>query len=723
MLMFKKIIRFMLNKKVWPFLVIAVLFGVFFFAFTDKDAAAGSNPGRQQQILTQVAALLRDRHYDPKPFNDALSARIFTAYLKQLDPDKTIFLQSDIDELKQFELTIDDELLGAPIRFFPSVEEVFLKRLDEVKLLNKELLKTPFSFTKDEYYEVDDERQTYATTALERKEKIRKRLKYLTLDRFVELQNQREKSADKKESSKTDAALEAEARKKISAITERFYNRFSKPTGADDRFNTFVNTVAETAGDAHTNYLPPLEKRAFDELMSGNFYGIGAQLREEEGNIKIVSVVPGSPAWKSGKIQANDVILKVAQGKNEPVDLSGYEVEDAVKLIRGDKGTEVRLTIKKSDGTSVVVPLMRDKIVTDDIFARSTVIEHTDGKKIGYIFLPEFYANFEDATGAHCAADVAKEVQKLKAENVDGIILDLRNNGGGSLFEVVEMVGLFIPNGPVVQIKDKSGNPTVLRDDDKGLLYDGPLAVMVNEFSASASEIFAAAIQDYNRGIVVGSSSTYGKGTVQRNFPFGKALDFFSGRTEFGALKITQQKFYRINGGSTQLKGVTPDVVVPDVLEYIKMREKDNENALKWDQIKPSSFTPWNNVFNKDEVVQSATSQIRLSPVFDSIRTNTEWLNENSDKTVPLNIVKFKEQQQAIKEKVKSNERLLKLQQPMKMDFMTMDQSRYVTNADTSKVARYNQWLDFARSDIYIQTTSDIVSRMTSSHNKAALRR
>lgn len=713
----------MLNKKVWPFLVIAVLFGVFFWAFTYKDTSAGNNPGRQQQILNQAAALLLNRHYDPKPFNDELSERIFFAYLKQLDADKTIFLQSDIAELNKFKSTIDDELMGAPIQFFPAVEAIFLKRLSEVKQLNKEILKSPFSFTKDEYYEIDENKETYATSAFERKEKIRKRLKYLTLERFVELQNQRDKATDKKEKQKTDVELEAEARKKITAITERFYNRFSKPTSADDRFNAFVNTVAETAGDAHTNYLPPLEKRAFDELMSGNFYGIGAQLREEEGNIKIVSVVPGSPAWKSGKIQANDIILKVAQGKNEPVDLSGYEVEDAVKLIRGDKGTEVRLTIKKSDGTSVMVPLMRDKIVTDDIFARSTVIDRADGKKIGYIFLPEFYANFEDAAGAHCAADVAKEIQKLKAENVDGIILDLRNNGGGSLFEVVEMVGLFIPSGPVVQIKDKTGNPTVLRDEDKGLLYDGPLAVMVNEFSASASEIFAAAIQDYNRGIVVGSSSTYGKGTVQRNFPFGKALDFFSGRTEFGALKITQQKFYRVNGGSTQLKGVTPDVVMPDVLEFAKLREKDNDNALKWDQIKPSAYTPWNNVFNKEEVVRTATLEIRQSPVFDSIRMNTEWLEKNSDKTLALNIVKFKEQQNAIKEKVKSSERLLKLGSPMKMDFMKIDQSRYLTNADTSKVERYKQWLDFARSDIYIKSTSDIIGRMTSSHNKAALRR
>jgi len=712
----------MLNKKVWPFLVIAVLFGVFFWAFTYKDTGAGNNPGRQQQILNQAAALLLNRHYDPKPFNDELSERIFFAYLKQLDADKTIFLQSDIAELNKFKSTIDDELMGAPIQFFPAVEAIFLKRLSEVKQLNKEILKSPFSFTKDEYYEIDENKETYATSAFERKEKIRKRLKYLTLERFVELQNQRDKATDKKEKQKTDVELEAEARKKITAITERFYNRFSKPTSADDRFSAFVNTVAETAGDAHTNYLPPLEKRAFDELMSGNFYGIGAQLREEEGNIKIVSVVPGSPAWKSGKIQANDIILKVAQGKNEPVDLSGYEVEDAVKLIRGDKGTEVRLTIKKSDGTSVVVPLMRDKIVTDDIFARSTVIDRADGKKIGYIFLPEFYANFEDAAGAHCAADVAKEIQKLKAENVDGIILDLRNNGGGSLFEVVEMVGLFIPSGPVVQIKDKTGNPTVLRDEDKGLLYDGPLAVMVNEFSASASEIFAAAIQDYNRGIVVGSSSTYGKGTVQRNFPFGKALDFFSGRTEFGALKITQQKFYRVNGGSTQLKGVTPDVVMPDVLEFAKLREKDNDNALKWDQIKPSAYTPWNNVFNKEEVVRTATLEIRQSPVFDSIRMNTEWLEKNSDKTLALNIVKFKEQQNAIKEKVKSSERLVKLSSPMKMDFMKIDQPRYLTNADTSKVERYKQWLDFARSDIYIKSTSDIISRMTSSHNKAALR-
>ncbi len=699
-----------MNHKVWPVLIVLAFSGAF-WTFADKDNA-GEDQNKQQQILTQAASLLTDKHYNPKPLDDNFSKDIYDKFLKELDADKLIFLKEDINALKQHERYIDDELKGAELKFFPAVNAIYMKRLKEVIALYQEILKKPMDFTVDETYVIENEKSAYPANDAERYEKLRKRIKFLTLERYTDLINQREKATDEKEKVKKDEELEKEAREKVRKLLDRYYDRLVKKVSEEDRFNMLINTVAE-AMDPHTNYFPPVEKRAFDEQMSGRFFGIGAQLREEEGNIKIVSVVTGSPAWKSGQIQANDVIIKVAQGTEEAVDLSGYAVDDAVKIIRGDKGSEVRLTIKKPDGSIVVVTLIREKIEQDEIFARSTLINQADGKKIGIIYLPEFYANFEDPNGAHCAADVAKEIAKLKTESVDGIILDLRSNGGGSLFEVVKMVGFFIPEGPVVQVKDKEGNPSILRDTDRGnVLYDGPLAVIVNEFSASASEIFAAAIQDYKRGIVVGSTSTFGKGTVQRNFAFGKPLDFFSGRTEYGALKITQQKFYRINGGSTQLKGVNPDVVLPDIYEFVKFREKDNEGALSWDQIKAAPYSPMRNAFNYNAVKTNAEARVAANTNFSAIKKNTEWLNKHVDKKYSLNLSRYKQEQDAIKKITSENEKVTKLEKALPMDFLTVDRQKFSNNADTAKAERYKQWLNIVKTDIYIDETARIVSDM-----------
>jgi carboxyl-terminal processing protease len=323
--------------------------------------------------------------------------------------------------------------------------------------------------------------------------------------------------------------------------------------------------------DPHTEFMPPVDKRYFDEEMSGQFFGIGATLQYDEGNIKITSVVAGSPAYKSGQIQAGDIILKVGQAAEEPVDLTGFMTTDAVKLIRGKKDSEVRLTIRKIDGTIKIVSLIRDRIVQDEGYARSAIINE-GGRKIGYIYLPDFYADFDNPNGRRCFTDVSNELAKLKAEGISGLVFDLRNNGGGSLYDVVQMAGLFIAEGPIVQVKDRDRPPTILKDKDRAVQYDGPLVVLVNEFSASASEIFAAAIQDYGRGVIMGSSSTFGKGTVQRNIGLDPQYGFSSTNAELGTVKLTLQKFYRVNGGSTQLKGVTPDVVIPDNMEYLKFR-------------------------------------------------------------------------------------------------------------------------------------------------------
>ena len=450
--------------------------------------------------------------------------------------------------------------------------------------------------------------------------------------------------------------------------------------------------------------------------MSGRFYGIGAQLQETEGVIKIANLVAGYPAWRSGEIEANDIIVKVAQSKTgEAIDITGYEITEAVKLIRGNKGTEVTLTIKKQNGTTKIVTLMRDEIVQDESYVRSAVINENN-KKIGYIYLPDFYADFERVDGARCSEDVAAEIKKLKAENIDGIVMDLRSNGGGSLYEVVQMVGLFIKTGPIVQVRDKEGKISVLSDNNPSVLYDGPLAVMVNGFSASASEIFAAAIQDYKRGIIVGTTtSTYGKGTVQRNVPLGNILDYNSGRTEFGAVKLTFQKFYRINGGSTQLKGVEPDILLPDSYEYLKFREKDNTLSLPWDEIKKADYQVSATESLLNTTIANAKANIVNNQTVSIINSNALWLSKNSEQPISLNIVNFKEQQKLVKATVAQINSLVKLKEEMKVTVTKADNDKFYANPDKAKGERYQAWLKSIKSDFYIGTTTQIIGNMSKS--------
>lgn len=728
----------MMSKKGLPIVGVLLALGLFFgFKSIGGDGSGNDkeNANKQQRIITSVGVLLKEKHYSPKQINDAFSKAVFKSFLEDLDPDKNIFTRSDITELLKFETVIDDEIHGAPLQFFPAVNALYEKRLPEAIKLYTDILATPFDFTTNEKIQLDAEKIKFPATPEERKEYWRKRLKYMTLERYADLLEQRESAKKKSEenkdantaktvnelkegsskptfdiTSKDDAELEKEARERVLKVMNRNFDRLKVRFTEEERFSMFINAISESM-DPYTTYFPPVEKRAFDEQMSGKFFGIGAQLREEEGVIKIVSLVTGSPAWKSGEIQLNDVILKVAQGGGEATDLTGYAVEDAVKLIRGNKGTEVRLTMKKTDGSVKTVTLIRDEIIQDETYARSAIV-NSNGNKIGYIYLPEFYADFEKTDGNRCSMDVAKEIMKLKGEKVDGIILDLRNNGGGYLYEVVNMIGLLIKDGPVVQVKDRDGKSSVLEDKDGAVLYDGPFAVMVNELSASASEIFAAAIQDYKRGIVIGSNSTYGKGTVQRSIPFGKPLDFFSGTTELGALKLTLQKYYRINGGSVQLKGVVPDVVLPDVYQFLKIREKDNENALPYDEIQKSTYTTWTSPVDFDAVKKLASERVSKNERFTGIYKNAEWISQNADREYDLNLEKYRQRQQQIRNAVKQNDQLTKLSSDLNIESLEADKEKFFNNADKAKGERYQQWLKSLKTDIYIDEAARIVSDM-----------
>src|SRR5687767_10712796 len=647
-------LNYITNMKRLPILILLLVAGV--FLASSRNNVNNDPPGKYEKILKNVGEMLKEAHYSPKDINDAFSKKIYNRYFENLDPNKNIFLQTDLESLKRFETKIDDEIKGSPVEFFLKAGELFNKRMEETVLISKEILASPFEFTADENIITDPDKTKFASNEAEKKEIWRKWLKFQALERYSDLIDIREKNKTREDFVvKSDTDLEKEAREKVSKVMDRTFERYRFKFNDDDKFNLFVRTIT-TMMDPHTDFFPPVDKRYFDEQMSGRFFGIGASLVYDEGNIKINTLLAGSPAWKSGEVQVGDIIMKVGQGKDEPVELTGFVVEDAVKLIRGKKGIEVRLTLKKQDGTVKTISLIRDEIVQDETFARSAIINN-GYSKIGYIFLPEFYADFDRPNGNRSYIDVQKEITKLKEEKVDGIVMDLRNNGGGSLYDVVQMVGLFIERGPIVQVKDRDGKPTILEDKDPRVLYDGPLAVMVNEFSASASEIFAAAIQDYGRGVVIGSTSTYGKGTVQRSFGLDPESNFMSTNSELGSLKLTLQKFYRISGGSTQQKGVVPDVIVPDYYEYLKLRERDNWNALKYDEINKANYSMWQPGFNFQSVKGLANSRIASDSVFRMIKQETDLLAKQNDKEYPLEIGQFRKEQKQTREAVKRIEK------------------------------------------------------------------
>lgn len=703
----------MMNKRNLPIMLLVLGAGIF-LAFRTLGFGSEPTPTKYEKILRNVGVMLSEIHYSPKKVDDKFSKEIFKKFLGEIDQDRGVFLSADIDALRKFDSKIDDEINGAPIQFFPAAMEIYKKRLSEAELIYKDILAKPFDFSKDEMADLDFSKRDYPKTEAERKENWRKRLKYMVLERYSDLLDGQEKDKGKEGFvAKTNEQLEKEARERALKLMDRYFDRLKLKMTDDDRFNIFVNTITETM-DPHTTFFPPVEKRYFDEQMSGRFYGIGASLKDEDGQIKIGTLLTGSPAWKSGEVQVNDIIMKVGEAGKEPVDLTGYLVEDAVKLIRGKKGTEVKLTMKKTDGSIKIVSLIRDEIVQDETFARSAIVKEGNSK-IGYIFLPEFYADFDNPKGNRSYIDVAKEVVKLKEEKVDGIIIDLRNNGGGSLYDVVQMAGLFIEEGPIVQVKDREGKPQILRDKDRSVLYDGPLAVMVNELSASASEIFAAAIQDYKRGVVIGSTSTYGKGTVQRNIGLDKMFGMLESNNELGTIKLTLQKFYRINGGSTQLRGVSSDIVVPDVFEYSKIREKDNPDALPWDEIRKADYTPWKDYGEVDEARRRSEQRVKSNAAFNMIRTNAEWLAKQNDRQYSLQLDKYRTEQKQIRQAVKQIDSLNKLTQELAVETPAQDANKFQN--DQAKSDRYKQWLKNLKSDIYLDEAVKVMNDMITKIN------
>lgn len=682
--------------------LVAAVFGLASYRFYEHSGPQ-SAPGKEQVLVGTIVQGLSQAHYQPERIDDAFSKRVFDLALKRLDYRKKFLLQSDVAQLTKFQTDIDDETKRGSHEFLDLSTKLMADRTKQMQTLAHELLAQPFTFSADETIQTDFEKATFPTSAADQREQWRKLLKYETLVRVAEMMDEQDKRHDRTrvaslakepataEPDRTPAQMEVEARKRV---LKYYDEQFADQPDTNEVLANYANVIANTY-DPHTEYFAPRDKQEFDIQLTGRFEGIGATLREKDGLIYIEDIVPGSASSRQGELKKGDAILRVAQGPAEPVSIEGWHTSKAVTLIRGKKGTEVRLTVKKADGSTKIIPIVRDVVVVEDTYAQSAVITDPSGIKIGYLHLPAFYADFNDNGGRSSAADVKKELAKLTAEGVKGVVFDLRNNGGGSLNDAVEMAGLFMPSGPMVQVHDSRGVTNVLNDKDPRVQYSGPLVVLVNKYSASASEILAAAIQDYKRGIIMGTTSTYGKGTVQRIIDLDETLpNELASLKPFGSLKFTMQKFYRVTGGSTQFKGVASDIVLPDLFSYVDQGEKESDYPLKWDEIKPASYRPWDDQPNYAKLEANSKARVAASPAFQQMTELVQSLRKRKNETtVSLNLEKFRAMQHLLKAESDKYEAIQKTAKPLALTPLAAD--RQALGNDSVKV---NRSMRFTRS-------------------------
>lgn len=717
-------IIFSAMKRNYKLLVLVLLFAVASCSFTTKSF---NDPNKDKTLIELISYVLENGHYDAKDINDSFSKEVFEDYLEALDPLKRYFYASDIAEFKAYELQLDDQIKNSDISFFDLTYTRLLKRMEEAKGIYKEILATPFDFNREEVIDTDYEKIAYVSSKEEMKDRWRKQLKFNTIANFHDLKEEQERArtgnapstaeaqADNAQVSveepakpsaegdeiadKTDAELEAKARETTLSSLDEYFD-FNDDLERKDWFSIYVNAIVEEF-DPHTYYFAPQDKDRFDMAMSGKLEGIGARLQKKNDNIKIVEIISGGPAWRGEDLEVGDEITKVRQEKEkEPVSVVGMRLDDAVNLIKGPKGTKVILTVKKVDGTVEDIRITRDVVELEETYAKSSIV-NKDGNTYGVINLPKFYFDMEDYAERNAASDVEKEIIRLKDQGMEGLVLDLRNNGGGSLKTVVDIAGLFIKEGPIVQVKSKMEGQEVLKDTNPAVLWDGPLVILVNELSASASEILAAAMQDYKRAIIIGSKQTYGKGTVQNVLDLNRWVRN-SDLGDLGALKITTQKFYRVNGGSTQLEGVKSDVVVPDRYSYIDIGEKDQENPLPWDKIEPAKYEVWNGYIDFEETISNSKKRMANNEQLSLIEENARWIRDQRDETVfPLSYADYKAELELTQEQAARFDKLSEYTTNLTYESLPYEKELFAT--DTILFEKRSRWHESLSSDVYME--------------------
>lgn len=700
----KRIVEFM--KRNYKVILLVTALSAILWSFIPSKKT--EDPEKDKLILELLTMVLERGHYSPVEINDDFSKKVYHKYLDNIDPTKRFFIQSDIAEFSKYETSLDDMILKKDISFFNLTNSRLLQRMKESRKIYENILSKPFDYTIKESINIEYENLPFCKNKSDLEERWRKQLKLSTISSLTDKQKLEEekKKEDASYEIKSFEKIEKEVRETTLKSLDEYFDFLESELTRDDWFAIFLNSIVERF-DPHTFYFSPEDKEKFDVSMSGTFQGIGARLQKKEAGVEISELISGGPAWRGKELEVGDLILKVAQGKDEPLDIAGMRLDDVVKKIKGPKGTEVRLTVKKVDGTIKVISIIRDEVETEETFAKSSIVEK-DGKKFGIIYLPKFYISFENKENRDAFKDVAAEIEKLKAQNIDGLIMDLRDNGGGSLETVVKMVGLFIPEGPVVQVKAPRRNPEILPDPDKRVQYDGPLVVMINNFSASASEIFAAAIQDYKRGVVVGSKHSYGKGTVQNVIDLNQFIRS-SSFGDLGALKTTIQKFYRINGGSTQREGVKSDIVFPDRFSYLDMGERDEESALPWDKIEPVNYQPLQ--INYDNIISNSNKRIATNSNFRLIDENAKWIFERKDeKVITLNLNDFNREMAIADEKLKKFKAISDYKN--NYQFVSLPDEVALFEKDSLLKQKRERWHEEMQKDIYIEETLNIISEI-----------
>ena len=731
-------------KRNYKILLVIACLSVTLLAFKINTSSVDeTNPDKDKLLLELLTFVIEKGHYSPATIDDNFSKGVYKDYIEALDPSKRFFRQSDIDEFAKYETQLDDQLLNKDLTFFNLTYTRLIKRMEESKAIYKAILSKPFDYTVDESFNTDYENAPYAKSTAELNNRWRKQIKLSTLSSLVDrldMQENKKKgnvgqitndpinqlkqgekiedvNLDKNKDNastnngqpKTFEELEKETRESSIRSLDEYFG-FIKDLDRNDWFSVYINSITARF-DPHTNYLAPEEKERFDVSISGKLEGIGARLQKKNDFTEISELISGGPAWRGKQLEAGDLIMKVAQGNQQPVDVVGMRLDDVVKKIKGPKGTEVRLTVKKVDGTITVISIIRDIVEIEETYAKSSIV-NKNGVNYGVIYLPKFYIDFENKDGRDAGKDIALEVDRLKKAGVSGIVLDVRDDGGGSLSTVVDIAGLFIEEGPIVQIKSAGRKKEVLYDKDQKIEWDGPLVIMVNSFSASASEILAAAIQDYKRGIIIGSKQTYGKGTVQNVIDLNQFVRS-SSMGDLGALKTTTQKFYRINGGSTQLEGVSSDVVMPDRYAYLKMGERDVANAMPWDKIDQAPYSIWKNNSNFNQAIINSKNRIAQNQQFQLVEDNAKWIDSRSKENVySLHIEKFKIAQSEIEEKAKKYKPILDYKNSLK--FTSLPYEKEMMAKDATLKEKRDRWHEALSKDIYVEEALNVLDDLQS---------
>ncbi|MBD0851651.1 carboxy terminal-processing peptidase [Maribacter arenosus] len=721
-------------KRNLAYALIVMLVAVASCSFTKQSF---ENDDKDKLLLDLITYVLERGHYEPKSIDDDFSVQVFEDFIDVLDPTKRYFLESDIMEFEKYKFQIDDQINNTDITFFNVVYDRLMERMNDAKNIYKEVLEDPFDYSLDESISIKYEEEPFARSKTELKERWRKQLKYATLGTYDSKLTQSVKSPKVKREMKNDQVItnievpetvdeevikaltpeEAEkaARESTKKTLDEFFD-FIDDLERKDWFVQYINTIVDEF-DPHTFYFAPDDKEKFDVSMSGKFEGIGARLQKKPEGAKIVEIISGGPVWRDQRLEVGDEIIRVGQDGEDPIDIVGMRLDDAIKLIKGPEGTVVDLTVRKVDGSIEVISLTRDVVELEESYAKSANIIKGD-QKFGLINLPKFYVDFNDYSERNAATDVAKEVERLKQEGAEGLILDLRDNGGGSLKTVVEMAGLFIKDGPIVQVRSNGKGKDVYDDKDERIQWDGPLVILVNELSASASEILAAAMQDYKRAIVIGSKQTFGKGTVQNVIPLDNIVRS-NEHGDLGAIKLTTQKFYRINGGSTQLEGVKSDVVVPDKYSYIDLGERDQSNPLKWDKISPAEYKIWDGYIDYEQTIANSKKRMAENNQIKLIEENAKWIKEEQDENViSLNYNIYKSEEK--KDKTKSDYFKSMTEYDSKLTFKSLKYEEELFTQDMDLREKRDRWHKNLAKDVYIEEAVNVLQDLKINNLKQA---